>query len=254
MPGRKRGAWVLLVACLGLIFFQAGQARASTFEVTPVRLPLTATSTSKLLTVRNQSSEVLRFQVTAFAWNQSPEGELKLAPTQDLVVFPSLLSIKPGETRNLRVGALTSFGPSEKSYRVFVEELPQLVQQQNSPNAIRVLTKMGIPVFLEPASPSAAPRIDALTLKQTTLSFSLANAGISHFLAQKVRITASESNGTALFQQDLPAWYVLAGGSRLYRTDLPAAVCAATRIMVSAETDKGSIEASIAPPADCRSR
>ena len=49
---------------------------------------------------------------------------IELAPTQDVVFFPALLTLKPGEERRIRVGSTAAPGSIEKTYRIFVEELP----------------------------------------------------------------------------------------------------------------------------------
>jgi fimbrial chaperone protein len=239
--------WWMLCACLGLVLCQVGGAWAAVFEVSPVRMPLSAAAPSGLLTVRNQSSEPMRFQVTAFAWSQSPSGGMVLAPTQDIVVFPTLLALKPGESRNLRVGATTSFGAVEKSYRVFVEELPPLASQRST-NQVRVLTRMGIPVFLAAPAPAATPRVDGLAVNGQTLSFALRNAGNTHFLARKVRVAALDAGGRPLFEHELPSWYVLGGGVRDYTLDLPPDACKAARLKITVETEQGAVDAMHSPP------
>jgi fimbrial chaperone protein len=77
------------------------------------------------------------------------KGEMLLTATDDLIFYPNLLAIEPGEERNIRVGANKSIVATEKSYRIFVEELPPAEKSDHS--GIRILTKMGIPVFIQPA-------------------------------------------------------------------------------------------------------
>jgi fimbrial chaperone protein len=246
MPAHRPCLWVFLGACLCLMLCRPGQAWASSFEVSPIRLSLSASATSGLLTVQNQSSETERLEVSAFAWSQSPTGEMQLAPTQDIVFFPAMLSLKPGETRNVRIGSVAPSGPTEKTYRVFVEELPPPVNLA-SPNAIRVLTRMAIPIFQEPTAGTAKPRIDGLALNHGKVSFSLANDGSAHFVALKVRVTGTDAAGAPAFDHELPAWYVLAGGVRTYELLLAASECRASHLVVAIDTDKGSRTASIDP-------
>jgi fimbrial chaperone protein len=247
MPQSHVRLWALLVALLGLTLGQVKEARASTFEVSPIRVKLAQSSSSGLLTVHNTSSEALRFQVSAFAWSQGQRGEVQLSATNDIVFFPSMLSLKPGERRNIRVGTTAPFGAQEKTFRVFVEELPSASQGKS--NSIRVLTRFGIPVFLAPASPQATPLLDKLGLIGRRLSFSLKNTGNAHFLTQHVRIRAAGADGGVIWSQDLPAWYVLAGGARDYSFDLPASACAATRLVIAVDADVRSLESSLALPA-----
>ncbi len=99
-------------------------APAATFKVSPIQIYLSTHRTTELLSVENQSTETVRLQVTAFGWNQSPKGEIELLPTEDVVFFPSLLTLEPGKERKIRIGVSKPPGAVERTYRVFVEELP----------------------------------------------------------------------------------------------------------------------------------
>lgn len=252
MRSKSARFWILVGAFVGMML-AAGSAQAGTFQVSPVRLPLSATTTSGLLKVKNESNEQLRFQVTAFSWAQGPDGAMQLAPTQDVVFFPAMLTLKPGESRNIRVGAVVTPGPVEKTYRVFVEELPPLGDQAN-PNAIRVRMRMGIPIFLEAAAPAATPKLDALAVSGQKVSFALMNTGTAHFFTKRVHVAALGGDGKPLFERDLPAWYVLGGGLRSYALELPQSACASTRLTVRVDTDKTSFSSSLALPGRACSR
>ncbi len=76
------------VSCLAV----APSASAATFSVNPTQIYLSGRATSSLLTLRNDSTEMLRFQLSAFAWTQSAAGEIELGPTEDVVFFPALLT------------------------------------------------------------------------------------------------------------------------------------------------------------------
>jgi fimbrial chaperone protein len=99
---------------------------------------------------------MLQFQLSVFAWAQSPSGEMQLEPTEDIVFFPTLLTLKPNETRRVRVGSATTQEVREKTYRIFVEELPPAGTVAGS--GVRVLTKMGIPIFVRPVKKSLRQR------------------------------------------------------------------------------------------------
>src|SRR5438309_434670 len=94
----------IAVAC-ALVGLGVQTAHASQFEVTPVRIELSPRASSVLLALRNQSGDAIRFQVSAFAWSQDQAGKMQLAPTQDILFFPSLLTVQAGQLRNIRIGA-----------------------------------------------------------------------------------------------------------------------------------------------------
>lgn len=220
-------------ACLALLVLaQAAGAWASTFTVNPVQLVLSGRARSALLTLKNTSAEPLRFQLGVVAWDQSPQGELVLTPTRDIAFFPRLLSLAPGEERRVRVGALVPPGTTEKTYRLFVEELPPRETPGGEPGAqVRVLTRMGIPIFLQPANPVVEGRIEAAEVRNGRLSFRVANRGTVHFLVQEVRLTGLGAGGEPVLTAELGGWYVLAGGIRLYGVELPREACPRLRAL-----------------------
>ena len=111
-------------AALIAVVLTASSARASGLNITPIQLRLSPQTTKAMLTLRNDGPETVRYQVSATSWNQTSRGVLQLAPTGEVLFFPALFTLKAGEERNVRVGVGTPFGLVEKTYRVFVEELP----------------------------------------------------------------------------------------------------------------------------------
>ena len=209
------------LSCLGL----AASASAATFSVNPTQIFLSGRTTSSLLTLRNESTEALRFQLTAFAWSQSAAGEIELGPTADVVFFPALLTLKPGEERRIRVGSTVTPGNIEKTYRIFVEELPP-TGEAAATSAVRVLTKMGVPIFVRPAKESAAASLTEVGLRDGVVHFTLQNIGTVHFVPQMITVRGIDGEGKPVFEQQLAAWYVLSGGRRDFDVAVSSADCA----------------------------
>lgn len=212
------------------ILCQADTVYGSAFTMNPTIIELSGRMTSTLVTVRNESPEALRFELSVFVWNQKPDGEMELTPTQDIVFFPALFSIEPKQARRVRVGIATPVGTSEKSYRLFVAELPS---EQNAPQAsaseVKVLTRMGIPIFLRPSAPKASVSLSNLGLQNGRVEFDLRNLGNVHVLSRVGRITGFGAAGDRLFSSDLQGWYVLASGVRHYSVDLAGGSCQQVR-------------------------
>ncbi|PYR27049.1 MAG: hypothetical protein DMF98_07060 [Acidobacteria bacterium] len=122
--------------------------------------------------------------------------------------------------------AATPFGTTEKAYRVFVEELPPVVKPGEQPTGVRVLTKMGIPIFLSPPRPAAQAILEQVGLQDGKLSFRLRNSGTSHFVAEKIFVRGFGSGGDVVLDQQLNGWYVLAGRTHSYEIAVPDAECA----------------------------
>lgn len=219
----------------------AARAEASSFTVNPIKVVLSDKEQSALLTLQNQSNEELRFKILMQAWTQNPQGEMQLADTKDIVVYPGLLSLPANSERKLRVGATVPAGPSEKAYRVFVEELPPLRSaKEPSKSEVKVLTKMGVPIFLRPAKVGAAGSVDGMTLAKGALSFTLKNSGNIHFLVQSVSVKATDAAGASTFENTPEGWYVLAGGTRVWQLDIPKDACAKSKkLTVEVQTTEG---------------
>jgi fimbrial chaperone protein len=237
-----------LACALGVLAVGLGAARpawASSFTVNPIKVVLSDKERSTLLTVQNQSSEPLRFQVSIHGWSQSPAGEMVLSATKDIVVFPSILALGPGEQRKLRIGAVVGAGPIEKSYRIFVEELPPLQSaNKGTSTEVRVLTKMGVPIFVEPGATASKASLSNLSLSGGRLAFDLRNEGTVHFVAGKVIAHAVDRRGQSLHAIEVQGWYILAGTTRHFETPLPPEACGkATAVVVEVPLDKGTASA-----------
>jgi fimbrial chaperone protein len=233
VPGQRRfrsaTVFVRLAAAMGLLLIEIGTASASKFQVNPIRVFLSPKKSSDLLNVRNESNEALRFQLSVYGWKQSSNGEELLSSTDDIVFFPSLLSLAPGEERKVRIGTVATRTAVEKSYRLFVEELPAQKREAPELDQVLVLTRLGIPIFVQPEKLVSGQRIEDIAVRKGVLSFTLSNTGKTHVLPQKILVKGYAATGEAFFERELPSWYVLAGGSRVYRLDLPNEYCEKTK-------------------------
>ena len=232
MPGRTLTGLVILLA---LALGQGEPARAATFTVNPVQVHLSAAVKSVILTAKNESPEPIRFQLSLFAWDQSPQGDMRLAPTRDIVFFPTLFALAPGEERIIRVGAAVAAGAIEKTYRIFVEELPPAegsAPAAQGPGQVNIRTRIGIPIFVRPAKEVTEGRIEGVTLRDGQLAFEVKNSGTVHFVAQAVRITGQGAAGETVLEGSLEGWYILAGGTRLYQMEVPKDRCPQVRALI----------------------
>lgn len=230
-----------------LVASYASAAWGSVVAVNPVRIHLSQAKKSEQLKLTNSSATAARFQVTAHAWHETPDGKMQLLPTKDLLFFPSLLEIGPGETRRVRVGSTVPAGRSDASYRIIVEELPSA---NPVPGVVQVLTRLNVPVFVQPPSPR--PKAVLKTrVEQGEVRISLENSGNGYFKATQLRVIARGKGGSVLLDKTLAGWYVLAHGRRAYSLALPDNICPqVVTVTTSVITEQGTTSTVSQVPAE----
>src|SRR5262245_58348027 len=77
-------------------------AVAGSFNVSPVRVELSAQSRTQALTVRNDGAEPSVVQVQLYEWSQEA-GQDILRPTGELLVSPPVFTVQPGQSQLLRI-------------------------------------------------------------------------------------------------------------------------------------------------------
>lgn len=245
---RMNGARIVVTAA-AVWFAAAATASAAAFSLNPTQIFLSGRTTSALLTLSNQSGEDLRFQLSVFEWHQTAAGEIELLPTEDVVFFPALLTLKPGEERRIRVGSVVPAGVVEKTYRIFVEELPPPAAAEEG-SAVRVLTKMGVPIFVRPGTEEASAALGDLGLRGGALHFKLSNTGTVHFVPRTVTVRGLRASGESVFEDQVTAWYILAGGRRDFEFMVPPEGCgAAASIVVDVDLGSTALEERLQTPA-----
>jgi fimbrial chaperone protein len=248
-----RRLWMLALFCAGLCVMGASSARAATFDVAPISLKLPAKALSGTLVVTNRGKESARFHVTAFAWEQAPNGDMVLTPTKDIMFFPAMLTLNAQESRNLRVGVNIKPGAVERTFRVFVQELPALhTADHHDSGKVSVLVKMGIPVFVEPTTaPKPSPSLSALSLQRAKFSFNANNTGNTHYLPLEIKVKAKDGS-KVLATLEPGAWYVLAGKKDSYSVSLPTEACLALKsIVVEMKSHGGAMTTATLENARC---
>jgi fimbrial chaperone protein len=213
-------------------------------SLSPVLVELSANKQTELIAVTNDGDTALRLQAELSAWQQTADGETALQPTQDVLVFPPLLTIDAHETKRLRIGAVASAGTAEKSYRLSVQELP--AENAQGQTGVRMLTKISIPVFIQPAQLTTDGRIETQPHPDGSLGVRVLNTGTRHFVLSAIEAVGRDGGGGIVFDSKAAGWYVLAGGERDYSLAVSAADCRAARLIeLRAKLDELQISASV---------
>jgi len=234
--------------------FASTTGYAGGLAVSPVSVELKSEVTAMIVNLKNSSSEVVRYQLEMKSWGESASGQMQLSPTQDVVFFPQLLTLKAGEQRNVRVGITKPPGAVERTYRLFIQELPGM-KAPDGAQKVQVLTRVGIPIFVVPETPVSKVELSPLSVSAGRVAFDLTNRGNSHTRPGKIVFTASDAKGKPVFEKTWSGWYLLAGGQRDYTIQIPDADCKrATSFRAEALGEKLSLSKTIqATAASCGS-
>jgi fimbrial chaperone protein len=200
-------------------------AEAGQFGVSPIRIDLDRSARSGAITVSNdEQADPLRVQLRLFEWTQDAEGKDNYRENEDLLYFPRLMTLDKGEQKLVRVGLRTPSPEREKSYRLFIEELPDPPTPGGSRVAIAV--RFGVPIFLKPVQEEVRGEIEKLAMEKGVLRVGVRNSGNVHFTIKSITATSGEA-----FSKEMPGWYLLAGAAREHTVEVPAQDCAKLRQM-----------------------
>jgi len=216
---------LVLSALLVLTFAVPFNAGAGSFGVVPIKVLLGAQKKTESLKITNQAPEGVTLQVKAMEWLQDKDGNDLYQPTKDLVYFPRVFSLEGKETRTVKLGLKSAASAKEKSYRIFIEEIPDTKKRTDN-QALRIILKMSIPVFVKPVSgPAGKGEIESISLTPKNFSVLLKNSGNTHFLIKSVKASGIDISDTSIFFPDKKGWYLLEGASRSYGFDITPEQC-----------------------------
>lgn len=216
---------------------------AAAFTVNPMMIRLTSRSSSQLLTISNQAKQEIRFEIKAFTWDHDESDAMLLQPATDVVFFPNVLTIAAGAQQRVRVGTTATAGDTERSYRIFVEELPG-APAAGAPAKVAMRTRIGIPVFLAAVKPEARGELQGLGVQGGQVSVRLRNAGNTHLVVDQLEVRGIGDANRVVFTHSVPGWYVLSGRARRFEIPLTPEECRGAKTLTAqARTDGGTLDA-----------
>ena len=225
-------------ACSTLFVFTG--AVSGEFTVNPIRMELGASARSGALTVRNDGKDKLLFQVEAMEWTQDSSGQDQYTQSRDLIFFPKLMALEGGKDGVVRVGTKSSALSTEKTYRLFIEELPASGKGAESKGVqLNVLVRFGAPIFVGPLKAQDSLEIEGPSLAKGLLSFSIRNTGNRHQVMQSIQVKGLDGQSNDVYALTLADRYLLAGTVKAYSASIPAERCSKmASLRVEIKTDK----------------
>lgn len=179
-------------------------------------------------------------QLQLMRW--TAEGaEDRYEPSEDLVATPPIMTIRPGGVQTLRVGLTAGVDAQrERAYRLYAEEVPPPPVAGHQ--GLQVALRIGVPVFVEPAR-KAEPVLQwrATRSGDGSLNIQVSNRGDAHL--RLIRLNARASDSGEVLGSTTVAQYLLPG--KLSHIPLKTGSTVASRVVVSAETDKGALDVAL---------
>lgn len=230
MKVERQRAWrAVVAACLAFNALAAGSATAAEFSLNPTRVHLDRARAIETLVLGNADQRPLSFEASVKRWTMAADGSWQLEPSDEVVVHPLVFTVQPGQQARLRVGTLAPAVSAERAYRV---ELQQLPTGGGDGVQVEVLTRLSVPVFVQPAAqPESAPAAEAglatAALGADGLQLTVANAGTHYLPPQEARLRLLDADGDTLRELPVTVGYVLAGARLpLPAQAVPAGACA----------------------------
>lgn len=220
-------------------------AAAGEFSIKPIRIELGAAIRSAVITVTNESQDKLSFQLQAMEWTQDKMGKDEYRDTNDLVFFPKIMTVDPGQEGVIRVGAKNAIVPTERTYRLFIEELPGIPKgtTPQSGAQINVLIRFGAPIFVTPPQTRDGLEIESLSLVNGVLTIAARNSGNRHQLVQGINLKGLDGKGEEVYTLTLADRYLLAGTAKSYTTTIDGDRCSRIAdLAIEFRTDKLSVK------------
>jgi len=233
-----RSNFIKTAAAAVLLAAAFSPAKAGSLQVEPVVLDVTAPGAASTITLHNSGATPINAQIRVFRWSLV-NGEEKLEPTDDVVASPPSMSLGPNAkniARIVRVAKTPVAG--EESYRLLVDQIPDLSQQKNG--AVNLMVRYSLPVFF-----------GAANKKNPTIAWSVAVKGDKVTLAahntgdRRLRISAlsvKDAHGRSISLGSGLAGYALGQSTKSWT--IPAHGFASSgSASISAQSDGGPVQA-----------
>lgn len=226
-----------------IIFFFSSllvPGRAGDFKVTPIRLDFDKESQISVVTVEAEGPRKLNFQIRAYEWIQDGEGRDRYRETDDLIFFPKLMTVTKEKEKNIRVGVKNPVTEEEKTYRLFIEEIPEKAKHDGL--NISIALRFGVPIFVKPVKEDVRADIERLHFADGTFTTFIKNTGNTHIPLTSVVFRGTDSKGAELFSNSVDGWYLLRDSLRPYSVKVAKGVCQElSKVSVEVVSDRLSL-------------
>lgn len=232
----SQGILLKVVIWLFVVLLFPAEGFSINFSLNPIRIFFDGSKKTDIITIKNESENPIALQLNAVAWTQD-EVDNVYSATEDILFFPKLIEINPQEEKIVRIGTKVSRGESEKTYRLFIEEMPD--NSKLDTTAVKILMKVGVPVFITPLNDMAAGSIEKIELGKGSLKLDIKNSGNMHFVIKSMKVEGRDGSGKEVFNTERAGGYLHHGKLKNFEFIIPEDVCRTLKTLkVHIETDR----------------
>ncbi len=206
-------------------------AFAANISVSPTRVLFNKEKQAGALYVTNKRKDRdIQVQVELYKWSQNEDGSPKYEETDEIIAFPKIFKLDPKEKRVVRIGFKGEASKKEKTFRIFLRELPIAYKGET---AIRFMLRIGVPIFIDPIGKKVddAMKIEKLNVEGENLIVTISNGGNAHFAVSTIKIAGEGKDGSEVFSKKVNGWYVLNGASRPFPIRISYDECSKSKIL-----------------------
>jgi fimbrial chaperone protein len=210
---------------------------AATLKIYPVLVALDDKTPVETMTIENSGDAPARMQVRVVAWRQD-NGQDLFEETRDILANPPLFEIAPGGQQIARFGLRTASAPTEKSYRVFLEEIP--TDRPTAAGEIRTLLRVSIPIFVTAPGAQASLAWQLTATNDRQLMLTARNEGSAHVHLNRLDLKRADGTPLATRQESI---YNLPGATRTFLFDMQRPVRGGEKLTLDAATGQRTLSA-----------
>lgn len=239
---------------IGLLFMLVfiSSAGAADFQVQPTTMDLGANIKSGVFSVINNGKDKIDFQVSVKEWSQDEKGKDVYVDTKEIVFFPKVMAVESNSQRAVRIGLKTPPSSKEKTYRLFVEEIPvpkktqDMEANKNIKAGLTIAFRFSMPIFVKPLRTQEVCVVDKIEMSNGAVKATVKNTGNVHVKLRAVKFSGKAADGKELFSKEIAGWYILNGLSFSYEAAVPKEICGQlAMIEVSAQTESSNINGTL---------
>lgn len=254
--GRSASSFVFYakqaIVSLFFILLSFSPAISANFQIDPTSLDLGSNVKSGAFSVTNGGNEKLNVQISVQEWSQDAAGKDVYADTRDIVFFPKIMTIEPNDQRAIRIGVKGPPSLQERTFRLFVEEIPSQTKvpdvkvTEKIAAGLTIAFRYAVPIFLKPVKVQESGVMEKVEMSKGIVKTTINNNGNVHIKLLTVTFKGKAADGKELFSKDVGGWYILHGLSRPYEVTVPKELCGALALIeINAQSENFNINGTL---------